>query len=101
PPPPPPPRRRAPLDEPGERARDAGGDVLGGGRLHRGHHRVVLEQHRVGVGAAHVDADASSHANTERKSRSYPKARGPTCSIPFGVRRIGGAGSAMTVTRCP
>ena len=33
-------------------------------------HRVVLEQHRVGVGAADVDADAPSHANTERKSRS-------------------------------
>ena len=32
--------------------------------------RVVLEEHGVGVGAAHVDADAPSHANTERKSRS-------------------------------
>ena len=42
----------------------------GGGRLHRGRDRVLLEEHGVGVGAAHVDADAPSHANTERKSRS-------------------------------
>ena len=39
--------------------------------------------------------------NTERKSRSYPKARGPTCSSPFGVSRISGAGSAITLTRWP
>ena len=57
-------------DERGEGARDAGGHVRGRGRLHRGRDRVVLEEHGVGVGAAHVDADAPSHANTERKSRS-------------------------------
>jgi hypothetical protein len=29
----------------------------------------VIEQHRIGVGAADIDADAP-HANTQRKSRS-------------------------------
>ena len=59
------------LDERGEGARDARRHVRGRGRLHRGRDRVLLEEHGVGVGAAHVDADPSSHANeTERKSRS-------------------------------
>ncbi len=58
------------LHQRGEGAGDAGRHVRRGGRLHPRGHRVVLEQDRVGVGAAHVDADAPSHANTERKSRS-------------------------------
>ena len=58
------------LHQRGEGARDAGGHIRGRWRLHRRRHRVLFEEHRVGVGAAHVDADAPSHANTERKSRS-------------------------------
>ena len=63
--------RRAPARTSAARARVMPVVTSGGrGRLHRRRHRVVLEEHRVGVGAAHVDADAPSHANTERKSRS-------------------------------
>ncbi len=58
------------LHQLGEGAGDPGRHVRGGRRLDPRGHRVVLEQDRVGVGAAHVDADAPSHANTERKSRS-------------------------------
>jgi hypothetical protein len=58
------------LDERGEGARDARRHIRGRGRLHRGRDRVLLEEHGVGVRAAHVDADPSSHANTERNSRS-------------------------------
>lgn len=52
-----------------QRRDDAAGHVLGGRRFDRMHDPAVLKQHRIGVGAANVDADAS-HANTERKSRS-------------------------------
>jgi hypothetical protein len=50
--------------------------------------------------------DAAAHAggapsNTERNSRSKPKARGPTWRRPFSVISTGGAGSAITVTRWP
>jgi hypothetical protein len=58
------------LHQRGEGAGDAGGHVRGGGGLHRRRHRVLLQKDGVGVGAADVDADPPSHANTERKSRS-------------------------------
>ncbi len=58
------------LHQRGEGAGDAGGHVRGGGGLHRRRHRVLLQEDRVGVGAADIDADPPSHANTEWKSRS-------------------------------
>ncbi len=63
-------RGRRPLDEFGQGAGDPRGHVRGGGCLHGGGHRVVLQKDGVGVGAADVDADPPSHAKTERKSRS-------------------------------
>jgi len=49
---------------------DAGRDVLAGRRLDGAHHLAFFDQDSVGVGAAHVDADASHAENTLLKSRS-------------------------------
>ena len=52
---------------------DAAGHVQGGGRLHRGQHGRVLEQHRIRVGAADVDTDLGhlgKSGNSGRKGRS-------------------------------
>src|SRR5207249_6183508 len=85
-----------------EHGNDAAGHIFRRRRLDRMHDASVFEQHRIGIGAADIDPDAPHGCwNTERKSRSYPKARGPTCSSPFGVRKTGGAGRATTVTRMP
>jgi hypothetical protein len=54
------------------RGDDAAGHVRGRRRLDRLHDAAVLQQHRVGIGAADIDADAPHGGawNTERKSRS-------------------------------
>ena len=51
-------------------SQDAGRDVLAGRRLDGAHHLAFFDQDSVGVGAAHVDADASHAENTLLKSRS-------------------------------
>ena len=53
-----------------QRIQDAGRDVLAGRRLDGAHHLAFFDQDSVGVGAAHVDADASHAENTLLKSRS-------------------------------
>ena len=53
-----------------DRIEDAGGDILAGRRLHGAHHFAVLDQDGVGVGAAHVNANASHASNTLLKSMS-------------------------------
>ena len=66
---------------------------------------VILQQDGIRIGATHINPDAAPHvgtpSKTERKSRSYPKARGPTKSKPRGERKTLGAGKATTVTRWP
>ena len=62
---------------------------------------AVGKQDGIGIGTANVDSDTLHDWNTELKSRSYPKARGPTWSSPRGVRKTGAAGSAITVVRWP
>ena len=94
-----------------QRAPHAGQHILGGRGLGGEDHARAIQQHRIGVGAADIDADTphasrpaalqSSGGNTLTKSMSCPKARGPTWSSPFGVRNTAGARRAITVTRWP
>ena len=53
-----------------QRIEDARGHVLAGRRLHGAHHLAFLDQDGVGVGAAHVNANASHASNTLLKSMS-------------------------------
>jgi hypothetical protein len=62
---------------------------------------AVGEQDGIGIGSADINSDTFHDWNTELKSRSYPKARGPTWSRPRGVRKTCAAGSAITVVRWP
>ena len=63
---------------------------------------VAIDQDRVGIGSADINADTlhgRAPAKTERKSRSKPNARGPTLRNPASVRNTSGAGNARTETR--
>src|SRR5215204_5929750 len=66
------PARLPVLGEFAERGDDAAGHVRRRRRLYRMHDPAVFEQHRVGVGAADIDADPPHRpaSNTDLKSRS-------------------------------
>ena len=63
---------------------------------------AVLDQDGVGVGAADVDADAS-HARKHAPEVDVVAegARADMLAGPFGDRKTGGGGRAITVTRWP
>ena len=84
-----------------ERRDDAAGHVGRRRGLDALNDLAVGKQDGIGIGTANVDSDTLHDWNTELKSRSYPKARGPTWSSPRGVRKTGAAGSAITVVRWP
>ncbi len=58
------------LEQASQGALDARGHVRGRRGLHGVRDPVVLEQHGIRVGAAHVDADPPHASKTDRKSRS-------------------------------
>ncbi|MND60880.1 hypothetical protein D3C80_521190 [compost metagenome] len=80
---------------------DALHHIRGGGKLDGRDDFLAIDEHGIRICAADVNSDPLHAANTDLKSRSYPKARGPTCSRPLGLVRTAGAGRATTVTRWP
>jgi hypothetical protein len=57
-------RDRARGDQPRQRVEDAGGDVRRGRSLDGPGHSSILDQDRIRISAADVDADASHQAKT-------------------------------------